>query len=124
MKFLNSLLDVESKDRTMFQIILWWEFRRILYNVIVLVSGILSMSIMLIIVDVKPGEDLQEPLAIIGFGILCNLGYTFGWLTEIARKKTKTYGPLMFKIGLCFTLFFVFAPAILLLIMWLRNMMI
>jgi hypothetical protein len=61
-------------------------------------------------VNVQPGEDLVEPFAILGFGILCNLGYSLGWLTEIFIKRDNAYGPKMFKIGLSFTLFFVFLP--------------
>lgn len=108
MKILDQLLIVNSIERNAFQIILWWELRRILYNGIILIIGIVSMQIMYALVELKPGEDLQEPLAIIGFGFLCNLFYTIGWLTEIFSKKTLNYGPKNFKKGLYFTLFFCF----------------
>jgi len=35
MKILNPLLSVDKKDRNVYQIIGWWEIRRILYNLIV-----------------------------------------------------------------------------------------
>lgn len=73
------------------------------------------------LVNLKPGEDLQEPLAIIGFGFLCNLGYTLGWLTEMFKTKSKTYGPNMFKIGLYVTLFWVFLPAVLHILFWIGR---
>jgi len=73
------------------------------------------------LVNLELGEDLQEPLAIIGFAILCNLGYSLGWLTEIFKEKTKTYGPKMFKIGLYFTLFWVFLPAALHILFWIGR---
>ena len=118
MKYLDRLLEVPSDDRNTFQILLWWELRRILYNIIVLAFGIICLMIISAIVNVRSGEDLVEPLAIIGFGILCNLGYSLGWLTEIFRKKDKKYGPKMFKIGLRFTLFFVFLPLAIHFVLW------
>ncbi len=121
MKILNTLLIVNQEDRNVLQIIGWWEIRRIFYNLIVLICGLVSMSIMSALVNLKPGEDLQEPIAIIGFALLCNLGYSLGWLTEIFKERTKTYGPKMFKIGLYFTLFWVFLPALLHVIFWIGR---
>jgi|TARA_B110000902_G_scaffold117179_1_gene137449 hypothetical protein len=72
-------------------------------------------------VNLGPGEDLQEPLAIIGFAFLCNLGYTLGWITEIFMDKSRRYGPKMFKIGLYFTLFFVFLPAVVHVLLWIGR---
>ena len=117
MKYLDKLLEVHYEDRSIFKIIFWWELRRLLYNFIILIFGIISLILMSAIVNVPPGEDLIEPIAIIGFGILCNLGYSIGWLTEIFRKKNKNYGPKMFKTGLYFTLFFVILPLIIHIIM-------
>ena len=118
MKILNQFLKIKQEDRNALQIIGWWEIRRILFNLIVLFFGLISMSIMSSLINLAPGEDLQEPFAIIGFIILYNLGYTLGWLSEIFNKKSKTYGPKMFKIGLYFTLFWVFLPAIIHIIFW------
>ncbi|GEP52785.1 hypothetical protein FNO01nite_34570 [Flavobacterium noncentrifugens] len=110
MKYLNKLLDVYYEDRNVFQIIFWWELRRILYNFIVILYGIICLMIISVIVNVPTGEDLIEPLIILGFGILCNIGYTLGWLTEIFIKKNNFYGPKMFKVGLYFTLFLITIP--------------
>lgn len=114
MKLLNPLLKVKTEDRNIFQIILWWELRRILYNIIVLACGVLSILILVVAtsgrVDLEPGEDLYEPILIPIFAILCNLGYTLGWLTEICIKRSLIYGKKMFKIGLYFTLFWLFLP--------------
>lgn len=89
MKYIDRLLEVDTVDRNTFQIILWWELRRVLYNIIVLAFGIISLLVISVIVNVQPGQDIIEPITIIGFGILCNLGYALGWLTEIFRKKDK-----------------------------------
>ena len=115
MKILDSLLKTEAHERSVFEIILWWEIRRILYNFIVLVSGVLSLIIMIKsasgIVVLEPGEDFYEPIMILIFGIVCNLAYTLGWLIEIIFKPGNSYAPKMFKRGLYFTLFWVFLPS-------------
>lgn len=73
MKILNPFLSVYKEDRNVFHIIAWWERRRILYNLIVLICGLVSLTIMSALINLEPGEDLQEPFAIIGFALLCNL---------------------------------------------------
>ena len=118
MKYLDILLKVRTKERTSIQIIFWWELRRIRYNLIVLICGFLSWSIMYALVKLLPGEDLQEPIFIIAFVFLCNVCYTLGWLTEIFMVKSQSYAPDMFKFGLYFTLFWVFLPACLHIIFW------
>ena len=63
-------------------------------------------------VELEPDEDFYEPIMIPIFAVLCNFGYTLGWLTEIFIKRSLTYGTRMFKVGLYFTLFWVFLPTI------------
>jgi hypothetical protein len=114
MKYLDHLLQVKTENRSVIQVVIWWELRRILYNIIVLIGGILSIVIMLTAasgrVQLKPGEDFFEPIMIPIFAFLCNIGYTLGWMTEVFIKRNLTYGPKMFKRGLYFTLFWVFLP--------------
>ena len=115
MKYLDKLLEVKTENRSFIQVIIWWELRRILYNIIVSIAGILSIVIMLtaasVRIQLKPGEDFYEPIMIPIFAFLCNMGYTLGWLTEVFIKRNLTYGPKMFKRGLYFTLFWVFLPS-------------
>jgi hypothetical protein len=118
MKYLDKLLQVDYIDRNAFHIIFWWELRRILYNIIALAGGIISLSLMSAIVNVSPSEDLVEPFAIIGFGILCNIGYSLGWITELFIKRNSTYAPKMFKIGMLFTLVFIFLPLVIHVFLW------
>lgn len=119
MTYLNKLSEVNSNERNVLQIIYWWELRRILYNLIVLFAGIISLLVMSFVVNVPEGEDLVEPFAILGFGIISNLCYTLGWITEIFRKKDEKYGPKMFKKGLYLTLLFTLLPMVIHLIIWL-----
>src|SRR5436309_105001 len=69
--------------------IIWWELRRIPFNVLLFVVGILSLGSILLIGSyfVTPGEDVIEPLAMIFgaivYGVFANLAYTLGWATEL-----------------------------------------
>ena len=68
--------------------------------------------------NIPDGEDLEEPFAIVGFAFLCNVIYTFGWITEINDRRGKTYGPKMFKKGLRITLIIIFIPLCIHFIIW------
>ena len=118
MKYIDKLLDVNNVNRTVFQIIFWWELRRILYNIVALIGGIVSLSIMSIIVNVPNGEDLVEPFAIIGFGILCNIGYSLVWIIEVFIKRNILFAPRTFKIGTFITLLFIFLPLVIHVFLW------
>lgn len=113
MKLLNKLLKVELNGRSKLKIILWWELRRILYNIIVLIAGIISIFLLYFFaglndINLKAGEDLFEPMAIPVFAILCNMGYTLGWLTEISMKEDVNFAPKFFKKALSISLVLVF----------------
>ncbi|MFC6996568.1 hypothetical protein [Rufibacter roseus] len=123
MEFLNSLLTVEDEERSQSEIIGWWEKRRILYNLIVLVCGLVSLGFMQILVYLREGRGLSVHIGIVGFALVCNVCYTLGWITEIGAPRAKTYGPKMFKAGLYFTLFFVFLPAFLHVVFSILNLL-
>ncbi len=112
MNFFNRLITVDTTDRNFIQIILWWEIRRILYNCIVFLFGMLSLILISCFTTIQNGEDTVEPLVILAFALVCNIGYTLGWITELMTSKSNTYGPKMFKFGLFFTLIVVLIPAL------------
>ena len=125
MKILDKLLQVKTKDRNIFQIIFWWEIRRILYNVIVLIAGIISLLLMVFFaskkIKLEAGEDFIEPFAIIIFAVLSNLFYTLGWITEMFVERSLDYGRKMFKTGLYFTLICMFIPTLIWLVVYLLG---
>jgi len=103
MKILDSLLRIQNSSRSKIQIILWWELRRILYNFIVLLIGLISIGILSLFVNHKPGADIIDPLLVLFFAFLCNIAYTFGWIIELFLPNSQNYGPKVFKNGLYFT---------------------
>jgi hypothetical protein len=116
MKLLNNFLEHNDEDRSIIEIILWWEKRRFLYNGIVFLAGIISLIIILL-ASYFHESVTHEPADFEFFGgfifaFMCNVGYTLGWLTEIFIKPSTTYGPKMFRFGLYLTLICVALPSI------------
>jgi len=99
---------------TSWQIIRWWEIRRIPFNAILFVVGIASILAMEWFMEraIPVGEDAIEPFALaIGvliYAILANLFYTLGWLVELAMSRTdevvaRVRARRMFLAGLWFS---------------------
>lgn len=86
---LNWLLNPGHPAGKTTEVVLWWELRRIPYNLIVGAVGVAAIVFMELLGDtfIPPGEDMVEPLALVGaifmFGLLANLGYTMGWIMEL-----------------------------------------
>jgi hypothetical protein len=117
-------------DRTRsraWDIILWWEFRRIPYNLIVgsagVVSGIISFTAAGIS-ESKGGEPVGMPDGIfliaapILFGIAANMCYTGGWFVELfvrglLRRDLRRFAHVAFVWGVVFSIAVTFLPAVL-----------
>jgi hypothetical protein len=99
---------------TAWQIIRWWEYRRIYYNALLAVTGILAIIGFEFVMDkaIPLGEDAIEPMALfIGvslYAIVANLCYTLGWITELILRRydpqlARKSAPRMFRFGLWFS---------------------
>ena len=106
---------------TSWQIVRWWEIRRILYNAILFVVGITSILAMELLMDkvVPVGEDAIEPLAlaigVLAYGVMANLCYTSGWVVELHANRTdparaRSRGKKMFLAGLWYSCLLTTAP--------------
>jgi hypothetical protein len=100
---------------------LWWESRRILFNILIGVVGIISLALLFIFVNslVKghAGEDIVEPMAIFLAPFALNFFYTFGWIVEITlgriwKKDEPKLASKLLKFGMGFSLFIVLAPSV------------
>ncbi|MFA9212298.1 MAG: hypothetical protein ACEQSR_00425 [Candidatus Methylacidiphilales bacterium] len=120
MKILNRFLKVEKENRSFFQIFLWWESKRLLYMLIVFISGLLSWLILEIISFILQNlnyyNGYHKMVVVFVSCIFCHVFYTLGWIIELFIKPNVTFAPKMFKIVLYFTLFCVFLPALFFLI--------
>jgi len=106
---------------TTWQVIRWWELRRLLYNAILFVIGIGSiLGMELLMAKVIPvGEDAIEPMAlpfcVVGYGIMANLCYTLGWIVELIGRRNdaaraRLRAKKLFLMGLWFSCLLTSAP--------------
>lgn len=104
----------------------WWEARRLPYNAIVGVIGLVSGASMLTVAYVcarsggapigLPDPPLLAVVGVLAYGIGANVCYTGGWVTEllIARfwgVQTERFGPIAFTLGTVFSAIVTLAPA-------------
>ena len=117
---------------TSWQIICWWEIRRILYNAILFAIGITSIVSMEWLMEkvIPVGRDAIEPFALtIGimiYGIVANLFYTLGWLVELVTtcadpEQARSRAKKMFLAGLWLSSLLTTAPFWFGLVFWLVH---
>jgi hypothetical protein len=109
------------------QIIFWWEKRRIFYNLIVGLAGLLTCVLTFCIAfysEKKFGEPIGLPdppifaiFGIILYGIAANFCYTGGWCFELIartiwKNQAQHFGEILFTFGLLFSLILTILPAI------------
>ena len=115
--------------RRPYDAIIWWEKRRVVFNLIVLIVAACSFGIVEVIGarGVQPGEDVVEPLLVIAGGavfvIAANVCYTLGWVTELMwsegdTSRTEAIRRRVYRRGLVFSALVVAAPGVLLAALW------
>src|SRR3954465_12286911 len=76
------LFPLPATRRTPIGILTWWESRRLMYNVIVGATGFVTLGIIGAISLIPPGLGLRSLLpplpAILVYGVLANICFTFG----------------------------------------------
>lgn len=74
-----NILKITNVNRKWWEIILWWEIRRIPYNIIMYFVGLLSFYICFVTI----------PLIYLIIGLALNVIYSFGWIIELIYIKRK-----------------------------------
>ena len=103
------LFPLPAYRRTTIGILTWWESRRLVYNVIVGGTGIVSLVFIGLLSLVPPGLQLWPGLGpVVAFGVLANVCYTFGSFIEITLQRiwgdrVLPVGPALFRQGLSFS---------------------
>jgi hypothetical protein len=94
-----NLFGVNNLKRTRFQIIIWWELRRIILNLFLLLIIFLGLKIIgLNFLEIEMGSGEYFILLIyIGLALILNFLYTFGWVMELFKKRSLTFAPRLFK---------------------------
>lgn len=106
--------------------IVWWEIRRIPFNLLVLAVGLVTYLIVAFAGSrmLGPDADFGNPfLGVIFYAIGANLCYTLGWITELLwawgnTAQTETIRPKVFRAALIFSAILTLLPAIVLPLIW------
>lgn len=87
----------------------WWELRRIPFNIIVGIYGLVCFALFSWGITgsghLMPGEDAVEPIALLAAPFVINVLYSLGWLVEVPVRLLRPglspgLGPLLLKSGL------------------------
>jgi hypothetical protein len=107
-------------------VIAWWESRRIPYNLIVGASGIASAIVMLMTGFVTehivgeatgtPGSPFFAMVAVIVYGIMANICFTGGWVLELLSRRiwgtrAEAFGEIAFTWGTLGSVLLTLVPA-------------
>ncbi|MBY0492821.1 MAG: hypothetical protein K2Y23_01280 [Cyanobacteria bacterium] len=108
-----------ARDRILgsaLDIVLWWEARRLLFNLLVGAAGVIT-CVGLVTIAVIGGYISGEPdfgfpdppifaiLGVIAFGIMANVCYTGGWIVELIVRRawpqeSQQLATLSFTLGI------------------------
>ena len=121
---------VADYRRTAGSILLWWESRRLVYNVAVGTAGLLSLLLVALISLVPPGFRVGigwQP--IVAFGVLANVCYTFGFALEalaqyVWKDRCPPFAPALFRQGLVFSVGLALLPVLVASITWVTRVVI
>ena len=84
---------VETKPLTNWEVIRWWEIRRLLFNGMLLVIGFVSLAGMEYllgkVMPIDQGGMAAFGLAwgVVFYGVAANVCYTAGWIMELLGRK-------------------------------------
>ena len=113
------LFPLPAVRRSPLGILMWWESRRLVYNVVVGVTGVATLAVISAISLIPPGlPGIRPPLvAILAYGALANICYTFGPMAEVAlqqlwKDKVLPVGPALFRQGLAFSVGLTLLPVV------------
>jgi len=124
----NPLLRRDGAAAGAWQVVGWWEARRIAFNLVVGIAGLVSGILCLLcgaISEAKFHTDfgLPDPPLFLAFGvafyaIAANACFTGGWLAEIAIRRLwknpwADFGPVTLALGVGFSVLLTLTPGIL-----------
>src|SRR3984957_9967190 len=109
--------------------IVWWERRRVAFNIVILVAGAFTLFVIQFIAALlaRIGADVTQPAGIASFIILYMLGanvcYTLGWITELLwsdgdTARTELLRPAVYRWGLTFSVAITLLPAVFVPLFW------
>jgi hypothetical protein len=112
--------------------IVWWERRRLAFNLIVLMAGACTIFVLRVCGSllVRLGADVIEPSGllpgILVYALGVNICYTLGWVTELLwsdgdTSRTGALRPTVYRWGLTFSVAVTLLPAFVVPLLWLMR---
>src|SRR5579862_393849 len=109
--------------------IVWWERRRVAFNVVILLAGTFTFFVIQFIAALlaRFGADIEQPVGIVSFVIFyllaVNVCYTLGWVTELLwsdgdTARTELLRPAVYRWGLAFSVAITLLPAVFVPLFW------
>lgn len=126
MSHLTEFLFPAPARRSTGAILIWWEKRRLVYNLFVGAAGLCSLGWMLTLSILPGGHGFMRGFPWIGvaaFAVMANVCYLLGPVAEILIHKLwgrsiLPTGPALYRMGLTFSVGLALFPALLLTIAW------
>lgn len=115
------LLYVPEGSRSAWDVVVWWEKRRIPVNLLIGGVGFVSLVLFFLFMSapgmLRPGEDAVEPMALLLAPFAFNFFYTAGWVVELFLRLVWTdgrraIGPALLGMGVLFSLTVVCLPSL------------
>jgi hypothetical protein len=104
-------------------IIRWWERRRIFYNGVMLVAGVVTIMLAILLHEISFADTINTLPPILIFAFSANLFFTLGWIMEIVcsrfiseKELLQKTGPILLIAGTSLSVLFTIAIDIALLI--------
>jgi hypothetical protein len=109
--------------------IVWWERRRIAFNVVILLVGAFTLFVIQVLATIliRLGDYVIRPngiLSVVIFYMLAvNVCYTLGWVTELLwsdgdTARTELLRPAVYRWGLVFSVAITLLPAVFVPLLW------
>ena len=108
------LYPLPPAQRTWWAQLNWWESRRLVYNVVVGCTGLVTLGVVSLLMAIPPHPTPFKVfviLPVLAYGVLANICYSFGFLAERAlawlwkgdREPAPDAGPVLFRQGVLFS---------------------
>lgn len=121
----SPLLLQDAEPRSFFNVLWWWELRRIPYNLLVGICGL--PALVLFVGHFYPQGAILIFMGILGYAVAANICYCAGPVSELliriwSVEKASKAAPKLYLTGLYFSMFMTMALSVLMFLAWLIKL--